>query len=477
MLACLCLLPFSGWAADDMNDSENNRRQIADMQHKLDSLAEAQKEIVGSINEMKAIQARIVSVENAGVVNAQIQAEINRVEDSITKHQAALSEPVAERDKLILDTLVPDVINAPFNDSINAQALEWLGVVDVIGNDELAGRVNLDKALLKNYGAYTESLQQFLNKKKTDLVNMKWAAQNEKWTTKFVNDLKKTSYFKTYDEASEGTIPFLTKAYDKLLELKEKGFENCQEDYENLLNGEPADIESVLKQITLLQGKAGLEISAIESLTQERDSLERLLVVPDSLTYNADIIRLETLKQQIDESQTAKIQKEIEEWTDERDYYITREYFSNLRRKPYNKQRLDDGVAYVKEHVETKYLLDYMDETLGMMNNYPTYATAIADALDGPTRELILKYKGFTKGIDVADWKQKIHAPLTKTAYWPIYEKAKKTNNTNISILYLDEIIKQIEAMEAVGYKDCEDRLNNVIKKLRDCAAGTLPFE
>ena len=47
----------------------------------------------------------------------------------------------------------------------------------------------------------------------------------------------------------------------------------------------------------------------------------------------------------------------------------------------------------------------------------------------------------------------------------------------DISILYLDEIIKQIEAMEAVGYKDCEDRLNNVIKKLRDCAAGTLPFE
>ncbi len=476
IVACLCIAPTAAWAQTDMNDSKNNRRLIEEMKQRLDSLKKQNQELFNNSKEIEATEKRLEDFKTSCTDYAQTEAKINSVTAEIEKQCSAAGFRQAQRDTLVLESLVPEVLNAPFNDTINTQALQWLEQVLPDGDDEKTIR-DQDESLLRNYGAYTLSLQQLLHRKKVDLVNAKWAAQSEKWTAGFNKDLKKTGYYKTYESGSGGTIPFLTNAYDKLLEMNAKGFDNCQDDYENLLAGDTGKARNALERIAELQVVVDKEEGKVKAL---KDSLLTLqnIAAPDSAAYKQDVVKLNELRQKVDNEKMAELKREIEKLTDERDYYITREYFSNLRRKPYNAERLKKGIQIVNDSVETQVYKDYLNGNLDMMKKYPTYASEIADALDGPVREIVVKYsRNFANAVTFPDWVAKMHAPLTKTSYWPTYEKAKRTRDTNTSILYLNEIIREIEQMEDKGYKGCEAQFNKVIKTLRDCAAGTLPFD
>lgn len=474
-VACVGAVSLWTWAATDMNNSEENRRMIALMEQKLDSLNQAQKGVLEVVRKMDACNERIKAFQSLATANDAIHKQIEALDAKIAENDEQRIVAMFQRDDSVLNRLIPEVVNAPYDPAINSDALSRLKAVNVAGDNDKAALVKQYTKTLNAYSNYASSLSKFLKSKESDLVMYKWERRDEKWCdNNFMQGLKKTSYFKIFDTAADGSIPFMNKAYDKVIEMKEKGFEHCEEEYKNVLSGDTTAVAQVMKNLVLCDGKIELKQSAINALKTQRDSLARLVVVADSSAYQHDRVELETLKSQVDEKQLEALKKEIIDLTDNRDYYVTREYFSNLRRHPYNKQRLEEGLAKVKETVTTPDLLQYVSENEAMLRHYPDYATELANALDGDVRTVIKRYKCFELGDQNNKLKAKLHDPVGKTAYWPIYQKSKKGGS---SILYLDDIAKEIEAMEAVSYKGCEQRLDNVITKLRDCAAGTLPFE
>lgn len=227
--AIIAIAAFTATAQNSVHSLEQNiklQEQIVedkqDSIKDLDSQIKVLKERVDSLNkEEKKVKEQISALEKIKKSHEQGIKAANKLR----------KEHFSDRDNIIFNTHVADVLANPYNKMDVEDALKHFNGMET-------KEVLKKKELVENYGKYTKNLREFLEKQKIILSSEGWRTQDPKDEVhkKFMKGLKGTNYWKTYNNSTKSpSIPYLDNVYEQLMQQAANGLANARR-FEEIIN-------------------------------------------------------------------------------------------------------------------------------------------------------------------------------------------------------------------------------------------------
>ncbi|MBR5103005.1 MAG: hypothetical protein IK092_07765, partial [Muribaculaceae bacterium] len=230
-----CLVAGAALCAQaDDNKSQtvvNMNGTIEDLENDIDDLEESVEAKRDSIKDIeKRIKVLKERVDSLNDVEKDVKNQISKyekekqaLENGIKKNNEARKAVYEQRDMLVFDHHVRDVLLNRYNKEEVVSALKHFDAMETKD-------IIKYKELLEDYGKYTQNLRQFLEKQRGEFEAANWTHQAaESETVKnFHKGLKNTKYWKTYDNRVKKpyrSIGYLDKVMDAILTLERQGFD------------------------------------------------------------------------------------------------------------------------------------------------------------------------------------------------------------------------------------------------------------
>ena len=160
-----------------------------------------------------------------------LESQKKALEKEMKEEIKTRKDKFTNRDELVYDQEIVDVLYNPYNKSDVEEALrsfEGMETKDVIKKKEL----------VEKYGEYTKDLREFMEKAKKGLANNKWkylASSSDEYK-KFEKGLKGTKYWKVYNKKEKNeSIDYLDRVMDRIMRFKNDGLKS-ESQYNEILN-------------------------------------------------------------------------------------------------------------------------------------------------------------------------------------------------------------------------------------------------
>jgi TolA-binding protein len=160
-----------------------------------------------------------------------LESQKKALEKEMKEEIKTRKDKFTNRDELVYDQEIVDVLYNPYNKSDVEEALrsfEGMETKDVIKKKEL----------VEKYGEYTKDLREFMEKAKKGLANNRWkylSSSSDEYK-KFEKGLKGTKYWKVYNKKEKNeSIDYLDRVMDRIMRFKNDGLKS-ESQYNEILN-------------------------------------------------------------------------------------------------------------------------------------------------------------------------------------------------------------------------------------------------
>ena len=160
-----------------------------------------------------------------------LESQKKALEKELKEEVKMRKEKFTNRDELVYDQEIVDVLYNPYNKSDVDEALlsfEGMETKDVIKKKEL----------VEKYGEYTKNLREFMEKAKKELSAGKWkylSSTSDEYK-KFEKGLKGTKYWKVYNKKEKNeSIDYLDRVMDRIMRFKNEGLKS-ESQFNEILN-------------------------------------------------------------------------------------------------------------------------------------------------------------------------------------------------------------------------------------------------
>ena len=160
-----------------------------------------------------------------------LESQKKTLEKELKEEVKTRKEKFTNRDELVYDQEIVDVLYNPYNKSDVEEALrsfEGMETKDVMKKKEL----------VEKYGEYTKNLKEFMEKMKKDLSGNHWKylSSTSDIYKKFEKGLKDTKYWKIYNKKEKNeSIDYLDRVMDRIMRFKNEGLKS-ESQYNEILN-------------------------------------------------------------------------------------------------------------------------------------------------------------------------------------------------------------------------------------------------
>ena len=287
------------------------------------------------------------NVKAARSNNKEESPEAKRLNELNQQYNEA-SQAVAECDKKIadkerelkqgpsgaLDDKVEDFIISLLNSRCNPRAIAHIG--EFKNNVSLAKWSDLEaqRDLLNNYSNYCHEMRNVLEEFHKDFKMSQWEKieKGSEVLSLFDQQMKGTSYYLNHYKKRDN-IRFLDKCYEKILEMRKKGFENCKDDYEKLITDlTPNSVDVTLPTASISTLKQDLETlkkqkenfqAQLNQITKEKEALEAKVNNNVAANDVAEVAKVNN-QTEVDEEIDDEVEDEEEEDGNKREetYYL-----------------------------------------------------------------------------------------------------------------------------------------------------------
>ena len=178
-----------------------------------------EKNIKDKETAIKNLEERIDSLKS---IIKDLESQKKTLEKELKNEVKIRKDKFTDRDEMVYDQEIVDVLYNPYNKSDVDEALrsfEGMETKEVIKKREL----------VEKYGEYTKNLKEFLEKQKTELAKTRWTYQSSSTDAykKFEKGLKGTKYWKVYNKKEKNeSIDYLDRVLDKVMLFKNDGLKD-----------------------------------------------------------------------------------------------------------------------------------------------------------------------------------------------------------------------------------------------------------
>lgn len=322
--------------------------------------------------------------------------------------------------------------------------------------------VKLEKLIsrLNNFSNYCDEMRKVLEDFEEDFKVAKWGKIEEGSDVlmQFDTQLKRCGYNDRYKKRE--SIPFLDKCYDRILEMRKKGFENCKADYEKIIKdltpddtyikSPVADIEQLEKDIKILEQQRDEAAERIKDSGNDIKDLEQFL--GKNLEINkANKQKIEELKQAQQALQAKKdaIDKALQ---DACLYCLDKSHPCDINgNNEWLRNQVKELTDTVSGYAQSAEYKKRFAEFHKLFDNYEAYTKEIGEFLFGKEDDKqdkgCRKYTNSKEGL-TTDMKSDIRSKLSNLGYYKnFYKRTVHSGN-------LDYILGEFEAMFKNEFKD-----------------------
>ena len=452
-----------------------DKQYVQDLKSKLDILY---KEYSNYDNNVKSLEQKKVKdidmaqdTKNRERLNNLYDQEYN---DSLTIKSC--DREIEQKQKLIsrkkgavLDDEIEKFVIKLLNSPCNPKAIVSLErYEEFVSPNKLQTLGNhIDK--LKLFPNYSENMLQVLLNFEEDLKLDLWKKQNEgsDILNQFDNELSHIRYLERYNKRGE-KIPFLDECYNKILEMRSKGFENCQADYakvikdlkpnNNSFTSPFSTLINLYNDIENLKIKKEEAIAKINGITPEIKDLE-IKIKNNEKTYNENK-NIKNQRKQETEKLNAKKDAIDKVLYDACLYCLDQKHpcdtLGNNEWLRKEVEKLTDTKSKYPQSEDYKKLFSQFHE---LFNNYKAYTLEIGEFLQN-----CYKYNKGNGELTNA-MRNEINTELKNLKYWKYYSN--RNGKNAVHSRNLDYILGEFEAMFNTNFKNCKARYRKLGPMLR----------
>ncbi len=452
-----------------------DKQYVQDLKSKLDVLMQdADGYYKSTVKPLENKQIQEIDREDHSAKQKQLQAlydkeaNYNTIIDKCNKDLGNKNGQLSQKKGASLDEKVETFVIGLLNSRYNPNALDVIkDCKDFVSFEKWEDIHKLIKRL-NNYSDYCNEMNKVLKDFKNDFKVAQWQKIDDEseTLTQFDQQLKRIGYLDRYKKREN--IPFLDKCYDRILDMRNKGFANCQAEYEKLMNDltpdnsqikSPIDdIKKLENDINALEQQRGATQRELDAIKPEIKRLEDIL--SNNLRINKENKSISNDRKQVNETWSAKKDAIDKVLYDACLYCLDQKHpcdtLGNNEWLRKEVEKLTDAKSKYPQSEDYKKLFSQFNE---LFNNYEAYTLEIGEFLQN-----CYKYNKGNGELTNA-MRNEINAELKNLKYWKYYSN--RNGKNAVHSRNLDYILGEFEAMFNTNFKNCKARYRKLGPMLR----------